>query len=248
MIVSALYTGISGHLNGRPVTSLNNTAAEYIRKSILEYTEDYKFPGLEATGPVINLIPLQANYNPSYFLGPSDILLPVNKVDSFFLFNNGYSPLTQAIQQNSGYNLTYATVNNIEVLINTPGIPTKWTRYNDQVWVGDVPDNTYPVQMRYQKEHPFPNAGGANAGNDPILLPDSWQDIIEITAAMRAARDLNLTTKANELLQILNGDAQFQKTGGVQGAPGLVFGRTSQRERDQKTFVKSMKLRMGVQR
>lgn len=248
MIVSDLYPGIQAHLNGRPVTTLNNTAAEYIRKTILELTEDYKFPGLEVTGPVVTLVPLQASYTAAFFLAVADATLELNKVNSFFIFNTGYAVLTLATQQNSGYNLTYSTINNIEILINTPGLPTKWTRHNGMVWIGCVPDSNYSIQMRYQKEHPFPNAGGVDAGNDPILLPDSWQDIVEHAAAMRAARDLNLQTKANELFNTLNGDSAFQTSGGVTGQPGLIFGRTSQENRDQKTFVKAMKLRMGMQR
>lgn len=248
MKVSDLYPGIQAHLINRPLSSLNNTAAEYIRKTILEMSEDYKFPGLEVTGPVVNLIPLQPNYDISYFITVGSIVPEINKVNSFFLFNTGYSVLTLATQQNSGYGLTYSTINNIEILINTPGLPTKWTRHNGQIWLGSVPDSVYPLQMRYQREHPFPNAGLANAGNDPLLIPDSWQDVIEHAVAMRAARDLNLQSKANELYQALNGDAQFQKSGGITGQPGLIFGRTSQEERDQKTYVKSMKLRMGMQR
>ena len=49
MIISDLYTGITAHLQGRPTSGLNNTAAEYIRKVVLELTDDYKFAELEVT-------------------------------------------------------------------------------------------------------------------------------------------------------------------------------------------------------
>jgi hypothetical protein len=101
--------------------------------------------------------------------------------------------------------------------------------------------------MRYQKEHPFPNQGGGAANTDPILFPNSWQDIVEYGVAMRAARDLNLQTKANEFYNALYGDAKFQLSGGIEGTPGLIFQRTSQERRDQTTTTKSMRLKMGMQ-
>jgi hypothetical protein len=101
--------------------------------------------------------------------------------------------------------------------------------------------------MRYQKEHPFPNRGTGSANNDPILFANSWQDIMEYAVAMRAARDLNLQAKANELYMALYGDQKFQISGGTEGSPGLIFMRTSQENRDQTTSTKSMRLRMGRQ-
>jgi hypothetical protein len=62
---------------------------------------------------------------------------------------------------------------------------------------------------------------------------------------MRAARDLNLQSKANELYTALYGDSKFQLTSGVEGCPGLIFQRTSQERRDQGTAMKSMRLKMG---
>jgi hypothetical protein len=248
LTVSSLYPGIVALLQGRPITAYNNTAAEYIRKSVLELSENYKFPGLQTTGPVVELVPLQAVYAPSYFLATDDAELEVNKVNSFFIYNYGYTALSSASSSNSGYNLAFSTINNIEVLINVSGIPQKWTRHEGDIWLGSCPDQNYSIYMRYQKEHPFPLAGGENAGNDSILLPNSWQDVLEYSAAMRAARDMNLQSKANELYTALYGDSKFQSTGGLEGQPGLIFGRTSQENRDQTTSVKCMRLRMGRQR
>jgi hypothetical protein len=245
--VASLYPGIQSLLQGRPVVSYPNTAAEYIRKAVLELTEDYKFPGLQTTGPVVQLIPYQAVYSPSFFLSSTDSTLEVNKVDSFFIYNYPYAGISSN-QDNSGYNMRFKTIDDIEVLINVPGLPQYWTRHEDNIWLGSCPDQTYSVYMRYQKEHPFPNAGTSNAGNDPILLPNSWQDIIEHAASLRIARDLNLQSKASEITTALRGDASFQATGGISGSPGLIFGRTSQENRDQTTSVKAMRLRMGRQR
>jgi hypothetical protein len=257
LTVSSFYPGIAALLQGRPAASYPSPPGVYIRKVILELTEDYKFPGLQTTGPVVQFIPYQAVYAPSFFLATADAALEVNKVDSFFIYNYPYAGITSN-QSNSGYNLRFATIDTIEVLINTPGLPQKWTRHEDNVWFGNCPDQSYSCYMRYQKEHPFPNAGVpdvysggvvvSGAGIDPVLLPNSWQDIVEYAAAGRIARDLNLQSKANELTTTLKGDAQFQSSGGISGSPGLIFGRTSQENRDQTTSVKALRLRMGVQR
>ena len=243
--ISTLANGVAALLNGR--TTYNNTLAEYARKSVLELSENYKFPGLQTTGPVTQLIALQAVYAPSYFLQTADATLEINKVNSFFVYTNGYSPLGTSSSSNTGYNLKFRTINDIEVLINVPGLPMYWTRHEGDIWLGSVPDQAYYIYMRYQKENPFPNAGTSSANSDVIYFPNSWQDIVEYSVAMRAARDLNLATKANELFTALYGDTKFQTSGGIEGSPGLIFQRTSQENRDQTTSTKSMRIKLGRQ-
>lgn len=244
--ISALIPGCQALLNGRPVSAWNNTIAEYARKTVLEFAEDYKIPLVQQTGPVVSLIPLQAKYDPSFFT-VGNATLEVNKVDSFFIYTNGYNPLISQTMQNTGFNLTFSTIDNIEVLINVPGLPTKWTRHEGQIYLGCTPNIVYNCYMRYSPEHSFPNAGTGSANTDTIFFANSWQDVIEYAIAMRAARDLNLTAKANELYAALYGDAKFQISGGIEGTPGLIFQRTSQERRDQTTTTKSMRLRIGVQ-
>lgn len=247
--ISVLSTGAVALLNGRQPAAWNNTLAEYARKSVLELSENYKFPGLQVTGPVVQLIPLQAVYAPSFFLQVADAALEVNKVNSFFIYNTPYAALSSSSSSNSGYDLKFRTINTIEVLINVPGTPLYWTRHEGDIWLASVPDSAYYIYMRYQKENPFPNQGAipAIANADLIYFPNSWQDILEYSIAMRAARDLNLATKANELFTALYGDAKFQTSGGIEGSPGLIFQRTSQENRDQSTSMKSMRIKMGRQ-
>jgi len=243
MIVSDLYPGIQRLLMNRPISTA--IMAENVRKSILEFQENYKFQGLEVSGPTVAFTPFVSNYSPSFFLNPGDATLELEKVDSFFVYNNPFAPVTTAGQTNPGYNLKYRTIDNMEVLINIPGLPIYWTRHEGQVWIGSMPDQAYNVYMRYQKEHPFPNAGTGNAGTDPILLPSTWQDILEYDGAKRCAQEINLSTKVSELHARLYGDEKFQSTDGVEGQPGLIFQRTSQRYRDQTTSTKRFRPRMG---
>lgn len=243
MQVQTLYPAIGRLLMNRGVAIA--FMAEAIRKGVLELTESYKFQGLEVSGPTVAFTPLVANYSPNYFLAPADDGIELNQVNSFFVYNNPFVPVTSSSQTNAGYNIKYRTIDNIENLINIPGLPLYWTRHEGEIWVGSMPDQAYNVYMRYQKEHPFPNAGTVNAGNDTLYLPNSWQDILEYVGAMRLAQEIGLSSKVTEFQTRLYGDVKFQKTGGIEGQPGLIFQRTSQRNRDQSTAMKRTRLRMG---
>jgi hypothetical protein len=242
MIVSDLYQGIQDNLMGRVVA--NAKMAATIRKCALEFSENYKFPGLQAPGPVVALIPNQPNYNTSFFTLLADGSINLNKVDSFFVFTDPFVLPSSAAYtgDNAGYNLTYKTIQNLEVLLNTSGVPLHWTRYNGQVWIACNPDQTYNVYMRYQHEHPFSNPV---ADSDPLFFPNSWQDVLEYASTQRLAKTYNLSSKADEMNEILNGSKKWQETGGLEGQPGLVFQRTSQEQRDQSTSVKRLRIKMG---
>ncbi len=236
--ISSLSLRISSLLQGRSV--VDPMLSIYAQDTAEELSENYKFPGLQTTGPVVTLVPLQAVYSPNFFLSVADQGLEVNKIDSFFIYTNGYSPLENANQQNTGFELKFKTIDNIEVLINVPGLPTAWTRHEGDIWLGSVPDQAYQCYMRYIHEQPFP----AGTSSDLLYFPNSWKDILSYCIAMRAARDLNLQSKANELYTALYGDSKFQITSGQEGTPGLIFARTPQENRDQTTSTKSMRLRM----
>ncbi|HEY4799496.1 MAG TPA: hypothetical protein VII99_10510 [Bacteroidia bacterium] len=247
MQVSDLYPGIKRLLMGRSLT--NAFMATYVQKGVYEITENFKFQKLQTSGPVVQLTSLQANYDPQFFMSSTDSAQNnvINKINSLFLYTTYYGPYVPGTQPalggNSGYNLTFKTVDNIEVLINVPGMPIYWTRFNDQVWVGSIPDNNYSCYARYQREHPF--SSPTVADTDPLYLPNSWQDILEYQSSMRAAQELNLSTKVSEFNARLNGDKQFQQSRGLEGSPGLIFQRTSQENRDQTTSRKSFRLKMG---
>ena len=244
MIVSDLYPAIKRLLMGRAVSNAN--MAEYVRKGVLELTESYKFQGLQVPGPTVQFVVNQPNYPATYFMSPADASagISINAITSFWIYTDTSSPPGPPPQNNSGYNLTYRTIDRLEVLLNIPGTPIYWSRWADQIWIGSTPSLAYYTYARYQKEHPFPNAGTPAAGSDTLFLPNSWQDILEYQSSMRGAQELNLSGKSSELQARLYGDEKFQRTGGLEGQPGLIFQRTSQENRDQSTSRKSFRLRM----
>ncbi len=237
-------SGIGILLMGRPVTQA--TVLENIRKTVLEYSEDYKHPLLEVTGPTVQLTPFVNNYAPSFFTGEVDTALDVNKVNSFWIYNNPYQvPSTSNSITNSGYDLKFRSINSIETLLNIPGLPLYWSRNNNLIYIASMPDNSYSLYMRFQTQHPLSDTVNGFVLATPIQMADTWQEIVEYGAAMRCAQGINLSSKVTEIHTRLYGDQKFQTSSGIEGAPGLIFQRTSQRNRDQSTTTRRLRLRMG---
>jgi hypothetical protein len=242
--------GITGLLMNRTVGT--TVMMEAIRKSVLELTTDYKHPLLEDTGPIVALVAYQNNYAPSFFLQTPEAPLDVTKVNSFFLFNNPYAaPSLSNNATNSGYDLKFRSPDSIEVLLNIPGVPIYWTRNNNQIYLASMPDNAYNCYMRYQTQHPLTESVISTTAEatvfsaQQIMMADEWQEILEYASAIRIAPQVNLANKKNELHTSLYGDQKFQTSSGIEGAPGLIFQRTSQRNRDQSTTTRRLRLRMG---
>jgi hypothetical protein len=238
------FTGIQALLMNRPVQQA--LMLEELRKAVLELTESYKHPLLEDTGPTVQLTPNQNAYSPNFFLNTPDANLDVEMVNSFFIFESYYAPPSpDSYLTNSGYGLKFRSIDAIEVLMNIPEIPIYWSRNNNQIYLGSMPDGPYYIYMRYQKEHPLANMVNGFEPTTPILMADTWQEILEYACAMRVAPKVNLADKKTELHDALYGDIKFQTSAGIEGAPGLIFQRTSQRNRDQLTTTRRFRLRMG---
>lgn len=234
--------GVTGLLMNRTISS--SVFYEGVRKAVLELTETYKHPLLEATGPIVQLVAYQNIYDPDFFIQGGDAGLDVSIINSFFIYNDPYVVPSSVNTENSGYNLKFRSMDAIEVLLNTAGLPLYWSRNNNQIYV-TMPDNTYSLYARYQKQHPSTETPGGFSSGTAIEMADSWQEVLEYATALRIAPQVNLADKKTELHTALYGDQKFQTSGGIEGAPGLIFGRTSQRNRDQSTSSRRMRVRMG---
>ena len=215
--------------------------ADWIRKAVLELTESYKFPALQATGPTVQLTMNNPGPYPySTFLQPADSTLEIECIDSFFLYYQTPTfPLTATNGENPGYPLHFRTIDTMEIEINIAGIPIHWTRHEGQLYFGFAPNQTYYLYARYRKEHPFSTPPQAS---DVIFMPNSWQDIVEYASAERAANEMRLWDIAKGYHTAIYGDPLFERSGGTEGCPGLVFKRVSQEQQDQGTTTKQMRV------
>ncbi|HEY1645811.1 MAG TPA: hypothetical protein VGF75_05580 [Candidatus Saccharimonadales bacterium] len=243
--VADCYPAIQQNLGGKVLADAD--MAEWIRKAILELAGDYGFQGLQQTGPFVRLTAGINAYANSFFLQVDDAELDVRRVNSFFMYYSPFianPPVQVALgSANAGVQLKYRSIVSIENSLNITSIPNYWSRFQGQWYIAPIPQYTYLTYMRYQKEHPFPNAGTDNAGDDVIYLDDDWQDVVEYAAAYRAAISTRLLDYASQIRTILYGDPKAVDANGRRIDLGLIFSRVPQYERDVVTSTRSLQPR-----
>lgn len=234
------YPNIMEYSAGRIFTEDNMN--KWLKRSILELSKDYWFQGLQETGPFVNFIGGQSEYSPSYFSQPADSTLDLNKIVSFFMYYQlGLTSATlQTNTTNPGAVLRYREIASAENTMAITSFPSYWSRWKGQIFISPNPLDAYLCFMRYQKQHPFADPLD---GSQVVLLDDDWQDILEYCAAYRGAISVRLYDVASNLHNIVYGDPEFQRSGGLKGQPGLIFGRVSQYQRDSSTTTRSIQLR-----
>jgi hypothetical protein len=212
----------------------------WLQESILELSRDYRFENLEKTGPVVPLILNQSKYAMSYFQQPADVGTEVNLIPSLFRY---FSTPINVTGANAGSTLAWKTIDTMELMINTPGTPTYFTRYGAQIWVAPLPQTPLQVYLRYQVEHPFiaPAAGPT----DVFLLPNEWKDITEYAAAQRGAINIRMLDYASQYHTMLYGDPEFQRSSGGRGMPGLIFRRITQMEGDSESQMRQIQVHVS---
>jgi hypothetical protein len=218
--------GIWAKLSNR--NDVASFAPQAIQDACLEFSQNYAFQGLQRT--TNSFVTIAQGYGPlpfSTWVNAADI--PVfgttanpKLIPSFFMFYN--YPLNNPPNYNSGIGLTYKTIDALELMLQIPGTPAYWTRFNNQVYIAPQPIQQYYSYMRYQIQHP--TAAPAAALTDIVLLDDDWREIIEYGAAMRIAGNLRMLDYAAQYKQTLYGDPK--KPGDL----GLYTARVSMQEND----------------
>lgn len=238
--VGDVYTDLTDYLSGRPVPTAKGY--EWIRKSVLELTETYKFPNVEVPGPLVQLEQFNPGpYDYDTFMATADAGLDITNIDSFWVYYITPQNLDASNGENPGIQLKFRTIDVLEQDMNLTGPPTYWTRYGGKLYVAFAPDQSYFSYVRYRKMQSFSDPVSAN---DVILMPDTWQDIVGYAAAERGAMSLDLNERVEKFHNKLYGDPKFQRSGGTEGAPGLIFMRTSQETRDKTRSPTSLRLRV----
>lgn len=232
---------------GRQYSAAN--IADKCRKTVLELTQDYSFQELQIQGPVIAFNQGQILYPFTYFYPsatPSDEkTVPTRIIDIFLYSNPGQFPTDLTISTsgaNSGYNLKYRTKDTMELEFNIQAIPIHWTRFQGNILISYAPNSLYYAYATLQQQNPFPNARTVDAGDDVILMDDSWQDIVGMGTAQRLTQGTRLNDMSNQFRIMLYGDPEAAP--GTQEGLGLLKHRTSTDERDQTSggAVKAMRM------
>jgi hypothetical protein len=208
----------------------------WLMDAILELSRNYRFQFLERTGPLVTMQPGVYNYSLDQFLIPSDAGKIANVLPSIFRYFIPYNPVPNVV--NPGSELLWRSIDAIELLFNTPGIPAYFTRYGTQILVAPIPQDRYPMFLRYQVEHPFSNPP---KGTDPYMLDNDWREIAEYAAAERGAINLRMMDYASQYHTTIFGDPEFERTSGAKGMPGLIFRKITQIETDSQDHMKMLR-------
>ena len=241
MTIGDLISGVNAKLGNR--TDLTDRIPYWLRAAILELTETNEFEELRTTGPTVNLtVPAnntQAVYPLTFFKNPGDA--NINTVVAFSYFVD--YPSNNVIRE-----LDYRVPAVIDSLGTYQSIPIYWTRFGSSIILAPPPNQPYAAFLRYQREHPMNNAGADDnnttaLNQTQVLMPASWREIVEYSAALRAATELRSDDYATRYHDILFGDPEYRVSGGLRGRPGLIAARTFQNQRDASTNTR----RLGIQ-
>jgi hypothetical protein len=221
-------------LQGR--TDVATIAPKYIKRAIQEICESMPFEELKLTGPTVALTTGQPYYPVSTFLQPGDDYV---QIPSFCIFVD--YPTNTVLTT-----MTYKTVMAIDPMTGsaTQGLPSRWTRFGTQIFLGPTPNQAWTVFMRYQKRHSFP-LDETNLGGTMVYVPDTWEEIVAYAAAERIAVVKRWNDQATYLHQLLYGDPASRNEQGKLDRPGLIAARTLQIERDQQHNSRQLMIRVS---
>src|SRR5215831_2169301 len=178
MIIRDLITAVVRKLRNR--TELSGVIPYYLASALLDLTENIETEQLKVTGPQANFIVQQAEYplrgyditgvNGNPFVASNEHRITM--VTSWFVwFDTSGSPV---VGQSTGKNIDKRDERTVIPMSKILGIPSYFTfqgdkKTNGKIIVGQMPDNPYACQMRYQREHPF----GIPFDKVPASLDDS---------------------------------------------------------------------------
>lgn len=263
MTVNDLVQPVIGKMRGRSDAILN--VPYWIAMALIDLSMNYEFEELKCQGPVTNFVqniasyPL-SGYDPLGINGNPFIQATEHRITFIRSFFCWYVPSgTITVGQSTGFEINYRDWRVVEPMSKILGIPSVVCIFGDkatngQLVVGMMPDNPYPCQLSYQREHPF-NCGYEQVlqsyGNSALInqiaasriyLPHDWTEIITLAAAEKGCDDLGL----NDVGQLYHNKLYGYKDKRGNEMPGLITVRLTQQ--DRQVSFNSRQLRPIVKR
>jgi hypothetical protein len=254
-VINDLIQPLTSKLRQR--TDMSPFYPYYIAQAILDITQNNEFEDLKVTGPLVQFQVKVAEYpilgNP-FMLG-GDLFL--THIYTWFVYFDPSGVVTPGVS--TGKQLDKRHIRIVEPMSKILGIPSVYTQHGSyknggKLIVGQMPDNPYSTQMRYQRQHPFsiPYQFVLQANNDAslssklgtsfIFLPDDWTEVIVLTAAEKVCDDVGMSEIGQLYHQKLFG---YQDKRGNNVA-GLINVKQSEEERN--SLFNSRALRPIVRR
>lgn len=150
-------------------------------------------------------------------------VLCVSGIDSYDYPEDarGIKSLTMGIPASSPTSFPPLRKRNMAILdryTTVTGVPSIWAPFNSQFFLRAVPNDAYPITVRYwQKVTLAVAADGTTDINSTVLnVPDDWLEIIDYEAQMRGYMDLQEFDKAGAIRTLLYGNPRKP------GMPGLI--------------------------
>lgn len=211
--------------------AIGSDIPSWIYQAIMDLTPNFPFEELViANAPITSFIMGQSSYPISYFLAENGP--PYTMVRSFFRYfinsNNANGGIFQPYNATASSGVTGSVLKNrvtsvVYPMSVIPGLPTYWCQNGNSLLFGFQPDNTYQVQMMYQREHPF---SLSNLPACTIYMPNDWKEVLAYAAAIKGCDFLGLNDIGMTYYKMLHGDPK--KPGNI----GLLMEKKSQLERN----------------
>jgi hypothetical protein len=240
LLIKDLIPGVIRKLRNRE--DLTDLIPTYVKKAVLDLTQNYEFDELRFTGPIKNFIINQNEYSRDFFVNPGHGYATF--VVSWFV----YFDSSVTVGQSTGFPIKYRAPRVVDVMSVIPGLPCAYTQVGEQrnagnLIVGYMPNSNFATYMRYQRQHPFPDVdenssqGARVLAQQKIYMPDDWQDLVEYAAAEKALDDIGMTDVGVLFHQKLYGNPSKKM-------PGLIVERMTQQQRQSEYNERQLRPRV----
>jgi hypothetical protein len=200
--------------------SLGSNIPSWIHNAITDLTPNFPFEELVVSNaPVVNFVVGQNTYPINFFLAENGP--PFSVVRAFFRYF--VTSLTTSQTGITGSILKSRVTSVVYPMSVIPGLPVFWCQNNNSILFGFNPDQSYCVQMMYQRIHPF---NLAQLPNDVIYMPPDWKEVLAYAAAIKGCEYLGMNDIAMDYYKKLHGDPK--KPGNI----GLLMEKASQLQRN----------------